>query len=169
MLQNEIDSFVKSPVIVAAALIVGGMLMIGVEKYTSRKDISLESLAPADASIIGLGQALALIRGVSRSGITIVAGMASGLSRSDAARYAFLLGIPIITGGFIVSLLDVQEGGGSFTQPSLIAGFVSAFLTGLFAIRFLLNYLRTRPLYIFAYYRFALAGLIFVLTLLNYV
>lgn len=167
--QENIDSVVKSPLVIASALAVGGLLMIAVEKNHTKKHTPLNALSYPSAGFIGAGQALALIRGMSRSGITIVAGMASGLSRTDAARYAFLLGIPIIGGSFIFSLVDAEESGRSLLEPALIVGFVSAFLTGLFAIRFLLNYLKTKPLYIFAYYRFALAGVLFILAIFNYV
>jgi undecaprenyl-diphosphatase len=110
-----------------------------------------------------VAQALALVPGVSRSGSTITAGIFAGLDRVAATRFSFLLAIPATFGAVMKTLLD---GGGRMIagEPAVFAaGILSAFLSGLFAIRFLIQYLAKHDLSIFAYYRILL-GLVVLAT-----
>ena len=122
----------------------------------------LQRLPVAKATGIGLGQALALIPGTSRSGITISVGLFEGVSRETAARFSFLLSIPAILGAGILKLDDLS--GATETSAELLAGTVAAAVSGFLAVSFLIRLLRTRTLWPFIWYRLVAGGL-FVLLL----
>jgi undecaprenyl-diphosphatase len=113
--------------------------------------------------LIGCAQALALIPGVSRSGITITTGLFMGLSRVEAARFSFLLAIPIIAGSAAGTYLDNQNSV-VFDAP-LLVGLIAAFVSGLLAIKFLLHAIGRFGLKPFAYYRLALAFIVLLILL----
>jgi undecaprenyl-diphosphatase len=106
---------------------------------------------------IGLAQAIALVPGTSRSGITIIAGLGAGLKREQAVRFSFLLSIPIISGAIMTQIPGLHGLVGGGDMPYLIAAFLSAFLSAFLAIKYFLQYARSHSLYIFAYYRVLLA------------
>jgi undecaprenyl-diphosphatase len=117
----------------------------------------------ADALVIGIAQAIALIPGISRSGITISAGLARALRREDATRFAFLLATPVILGAGAKTLLDARKAADLFAQPNVVAvGFVLSFLSGLAAVAFMVRFLRGHSLNWFVAYRLVLAALIVV-------
>jgi undecaprenyl-diphosphatase len=116
----------------------------------------------AKAAGIGLGQALALIPGTSRSGVTISVGLFQGVSREAAARFSFLLSIPAILGAGILKLDELSSA--TETPAQLVAGTVAAGLSGFLAVSFLIRLLRTRTLWPFIWYRL-IAGGLFVLLL----
>jgi undecaprenyl pyrophosphate phosphatase UppP len=122
----------------------------------------LDRLPLPKAVGIGLGQALALIPGTSRSGITISVGLFEGVSREAAARFSFLLSIPAILGAGILKLDEL--GGTTETPIELVAGTLAAAVSGFLAVSFLIRLLRTRTLWPFIWYRLA-AGALFVLLL----
>ena len=122
----------------------------------------LDRLPVAKAAGIGLGQALALIPGTSRSGITISVGLFEGVSREAAARFSFLLSIPAILGAGILKLDELS--GATETPAELVAGTVAAAVSGFVAVSFLIRLLRTRTLWPFIWYRLV-AGALFVLLL----
>ena len=110
-----------------------------------------------DALLIGGAQVLALIPGVSRSGVTIAAGMFAGYRRPDAARFSFLLSTPAVLGATVLESGSIlQNLGGDMSL--FFSGFLSSLLAGLAALGFLMNYLRKKPVTVFVYYRFLLAG-----------
>ena len=122
----------------------------------------LKALPAAKAAGIGLAQALALVPGTSRSGVTISAGLFEGVSREAAARFSFLLSIPAILGAGILKLDELS--GATETPAELVAGTVAAAISGFVAVSFLLRLLRTRTLWPFIWYRL-IAGSLFVLLL----
>jgi undecaprenyl-diphosphatase len=122
----------------------------------------LDRLPAAKAAGIGLAQAVALIPGTSRSGVTISAGLFQGVSREAAARFSFLLSIPAILGAGILKLDDLS--GAAETPAQLAAGTLAAAVSGFLAVSFLIRLLRTRTLWPFIWYRLA-AGALFVLLL----
>jgi undecaprenyl-diphosphatase len=122
----------------------------------------LDRLPVAKATGIGLGQALALVPGTSRSGITISVGLFEGVSREAAARFSFLLSIPAILGAGILKLDDLA--GATETPAQLAAGTLAAAISGFLAVSFLIRLLRTRTLWPFIWYRLVAGGL-FVLLL----
>jgi len=113
---------------------------------------------------IGAAQALALIPGISRSGISISASRLAGLDREAAARFSFLMATPITAGAALFELrkLVAGETGLDVSVGPLIVGMVAAFVSGIIAIGFLLRYLRTRSLTIFVVYRLVLAAVVVV-------
>jgi undecaprenyl-diphosphatase len=123
---------------------------------------TIGDMNPVDATAVGVGQAIAIVPGISRSGATIGAALSLGISRDDAARFSFLLAIPALVGA---TLLEVPKLGDSkITLGSGIAGFVLSLVSSYGAIAGLIRYLRTRTLYPFAAYC-AVAGVIFYLIL----
>jgi undecaprenyl-diphosphatase len=148
--------------LVAVLLLIGASLLWLAERH-GRRDRDLPSLRLMDAIAIGGAQALALFPGISRSGITIAAGLFLGLEREAAARFAFLMGTPVIAGAGMWKLRALAGGGlGAFDPAVLVAGMVAAALSGLAAIWMLLAYLRRRNTSPFIYYRVAFAAVIFV-------
>ncbi len=167
LLQSAAESTFRSPRLVSINLIIVAALMIFAERLSKsrKKRNDLESITNSQAAIMGFAQVLALAPGVSRSGSTITAGLFSGIDRIAATRFSFLLAIPI-TAGAILKVVLSGDGLHQFGQQTslFVVGIITAFVTGLFAIRFMLSYLAKHDLSIFAYYRIAL-GLITLLLL----
>lgn len=155
--------------LIALMMAAFGGIMYLVERW-ARHSRTLEEITTVDAAAIGLAQTLALFPGVSRSGSTITAGMALGFRRDVAARFSFLLSIPVTFGAGMKSLLDVfdQVQTGALVSSDLVvflAGILSAGISGYLCIHFLLRYLRTRSTMIFVIYRWAVAALVLVVAL----
>lgn len=163
LLENAMETVFRSPYLVAYALLVGSLIMLAAEyasvKFAAKKELGATTWK--DGLIVGVFQALALVPGMSRSGMTISGGLFLGLSREAAARFGFLLAVPIIAGSGLKKLIELYSGGELMTlgMPILVGSGV-AFLSGLLAIHFLLMFLRNQPLYIFVVYRVLLAGVI---------
>jgi undecaprenyl-diphosphatase len=159
-----IEAHVRSALVIAAATAGWGIVMwVADRRAAAARDAGepLERVTWGQGLAVGCAQALALIPGTSRSGITITTGLLTGLDRATAARYAFLLSIPITAAAGGLKMLQLLrhglppgEGG-----PLLVAVLV-AFASGWFAVWFLVNYLRTRSLIPFVMYRLALAAII---------
>lgn len=148
-----------SVVTVAITLFVVGVLMIVLERLPKASQVKhFEDLSPLRAFFIGLAQMVALIPGVSRSGSTIVAGRLLGMSAADAAEYSFLASLPIML-AVTAKLFVKQSDQHYFVEhlPMLIVGNIFAFIAGMLAIGFLLNYLAKHDLKVFGYYRVVLA------------
>jgi undecaprenyl-diphosphatase len=156
-----IDTNLRSPVIVAVTLILVGIAMI----YVDNRSIpdNKHEVTRRQGLWVGVMQSLALIPGVSRSGITITTGMFMGLDRKQAARFSFLLSVPIIAGSALGIFL--MDGDSLMFGTELYVGIVASFVSGLLAIKFMLAFIAKIGLKPFAYYRIALA-LIVLLTLL---
>ena len=120
----------------------------------------MKKLSWGDAIFIGAAQALALVPGVSRSGITISAGLARGMKRDQAARFSFLLSIPVIAGAAVLEGRHLFDSAGDTDMALVGAGFAAAFITGVVTIKLLIQYLKKFTLNAFVYYRFVLAGVI---------
>lgn len=144
---------------VAGALAIVGIVMLLAERIGKRQR-EMGSMNYIDYVVIGLAQALALFPGVSRSGITISAGLFRNLDRAAAARFSFLLSTPAILGAGLLKLKDVSLAPGDWAVFAV--GFVTAAVSGFFAIRFLMSYLQRRSLAVFAIYRFAFAAVILI-------
>lgn len=144
---------------VALMLILYGVLFIVVENRSRGKKpaiLSIKDLTMREAVFIGIFQVLALIPGTSRSGATIIGGMLAGVSRKVAAEFTFFLAIPVMLGA---SLLKLVKFGFAFTLTELlylILGMASAFFVSVFAIRFLMGYIKKHNFKIFGYYRIGL-------------
>jgi len=145
--------------VVATMLVVGGVVLWLADRL-GRSNRRIEDVTFPISIAIGAAQALALIPGISRSGISISAGRFAGLDRESAARFSFLMATPITAGAilFEVRKLVTGETGVHVELVPLIVGMLSAFVAGVFAIGVLLRYLRTHSLTIFVIYRFVLAA-----------
>jgi len=155
--EKDIETILRNPWIVVTTLVVGALLFFAVERY-GKKQKTTENMNMKDALAIGSAQALALIPGLSRSGITITAGMAMGFTRYDAARFSFLLSIPVVLGAGLKKFMDVASVG--FTHDELlifVVGMISSAIFGILAIQVLLRFTQKHSLNAFAYYRIALA------------
>ncbi|MEA2024986.1 MAG: undecaprenyl-diphosphate phosphatase [Actinomycetota bacterium] len=137
--ESKLDELTERPTVVAVMLIVTGVTLMATT-LLRRGRRTAEELSPTDAGIIGLAQSLALIPGISRSGMTISAGLARGMDRVEAARFAFLLGIPVIAGAGLLSVAKAVSDGSGITV-STIVGMVVAAVVGYWAITFLIRVL----------------------------
>lgn len=166
LLESQIESSFRQLEVIATTLLIGGVVFLLVERYAkSRK--TAEQTTKLDALIIGLAQSVALIPGVSRSGATIVAGMLLGLDRAAAARFTFLLSVPIITLAGGKKLLDVAQGGAGGRLDLVLVGLVTAGIVGYLTIKYLLQFLATHKLNGFAYYRFVVVAILLLVIFIN--
>jgi undecaprenyl-diphosphatase len=147
------DNSTRAIATIATMLIVVGLVLLVAERVAhQRKEIGC--MRGLDALFIGLGQALALIPGTSRSGATITAGLFRDLKRGDAARFSFLAGMPLVAGAGLKSLVDViQEGMSSSEVANFIAGGVAAAVVGFITIWGLLQFLQRQSTMVFVVYR----------------
>lgn len=163
---NFIEENFRSEILIAGNLIFFGLVLWLADKYSSKKR-ELADVRISDAAWVGLAQALALIPGISRSGITITAGLFRGIKSADAANFSFLLSTPIIAGAGLFKLRNLFGGNISSADTQLMAvGFISSAIVGFAAIKFLLDYLRKSDLSLFVWYRLlvGVGVLLYVLT-----
>jgi len=153
LLENKIESVFRDVIYVIIFMAAGTIIMVLADAYGSRVK---NKVSISQAVTIGFFQSLALFPGVSRSGATISGGMFMGLTRDYAARFSFLISVPIVIAAALFKLLSTDWAltGISFVQ--LAAGFISSFVTGMFAVKFLLNYLKNKSLKVFIIYRIIL-------------
>lgn len=152
LLKDMFESLFSNPRAAGAFLLVTALLLVLAE-LLGKRTRSLDSMSWLDSLLIGIGQAVAIAPGISRSGATMTVGMLRGMTRESAARFSFILALPIIFGAWLIQLLDIsRQGGLSAEIPVLLMGFFIAGITGYLAIRWLLNYVRRHRLYPFAVY-----------------
>ncbi len=170
LLQDYAENAFRSPILVSINLIWVSLAMLAAERYAkSRKEkqVNIDNVNLKQGLAIGLAQTVALIPGISRSGSTITVGIFAGLDRVSATRFSFLLAIPITFGAILKVMTDSDTLSQLGSQQGIFAvGIISAFLSGLFAIKFLIKYLSKHTLNIFAYYRLAI-GLIALIYFIN--
>jgi len=158
LFNDMVEESLRSPYIISIALIAGGIIMFFSEKMFKHR--SMEKLNLPDALLIGIAQAVALIPGVSRSGITISAGLFRGLDRTSSARFSFLLSTPIVAGAALLHAKQMISGDAHYNLDLFWAGFAASAVTGFMAIQFLMSFFKKYSLNIFVYYRFFLAAVI---------
>lgn len=159
-LLDMIDNELRSPTIIFATTLLFGLLL-GVADWIPKRRRTLESINWKDALIVGLAQAVSLIPGTSRSGITITAGLFLGLSREAASRFSFLLAIPITALASGVKLLEVAMMEGAVDWNGFLVGGVTSFIMAITAIHFFLKWLNKVGMWPYVVYRIILAGIIF--------
>jgi undecaprenyl-diphosphatase len=147
-------------------LVAFGLLLVIVDRR-SRSDRPFDSIGPKTGLLLGTAQALALQPGVSRSGVTITAARAMGLDRESAARFSFLLSLPIIAGAGAYKAVDLAQTGLQGHAGEFVAGMVSSAISGFVVIWGLLRYLKRHDFTVFLWYRVALAALVAILILAN--
>ena len=151
-LEGFFESMFARPSAAAAFLFVTAALLAAAEQR-GRRERDLRDLRLLDALVIGIGQALAIFPGISRSGATIAAGLAQGMKREPAAHFSFLLATPIIVGAGLLKVLDLMQAGELRSHAAtLVAGFLVSAVVGFGCVHFLLRYLKSRRLYSFAAY-----------------
>jgi undecaprenyl-diphosphatase len=158
LLKDAVETTLRSPLIIVFTLVLVGIVMLISERWKRGREI--KDMTFSDAIIIGVSQAAALIPGVSRSGITISAGLFRGLGREAAARFSFLLSTPVIFGATLLEGRKLISNSGNYDLNLFTAGFAASAVTGFIAIKFLLYFFKKHPLNIFVYYRFVLAVII---------
>jgi undecaprenyl-diphosphatase len=163
LLDEWAESTFRSPALVACDMAALGLVLLFADRRASGGR-QLPELTPAHALWIGLSQALAIVPGVSRSGATITTALLLGYRREEAARYSFLMALPITLGAALFKVPELFTHGAS---PAVLAGMAAAAFSGFAAIRGLLAYVRTRTYRPFAYYRFAFALVVLVVLLVR--
>jgi undecaprenyl-diphosphatase len=166
LLNDVIEEQVREPGLVALTLVVGGAIMWLADHWGSQtRDV--DDVTFPVATGLGVAQAIALVPGISRSGISISAARFAGLNREAAARFSFLMATPITFGAAIFESrkLITGEAGVAVQFGPLIVGMLAALVSGMLAIGFLLRYLRTRSLNVFVAYRLILAAIVVVVWL----
>ncbi len=166
LLEDLIETAFREIGLVAVTLVVGGGILWLADRWGGRAKGIHDVTLPVAVGI-GAAQALALIPGISRSGISISAARFAGLDRPAAARFSFLMATPITAGAslFEVRRLVTGEAGVDVSVGPLVVGMIAAFVSGALAISVLLRYLRSSSLEIFVWYRLALAGSVLVIWL----
>jgi undecaprenyl-diphosphatase len=162
-LEGPIEAvFRSSPLLISLMLITFG-LFLGLADSYGRQLGTIASITLSSALLIGCFQCLALIPGVSRSGITITAGLLAGLARTDAARFSFLLSLPIVFGAALLKGIDLINRGiePGMALPMLVGVVVSA-IAGYISVAFLLKFVQNRTLWAFVWYR-CLLGVVLLL------
>jgi undecaprenyl-diphosphatase len=165
LLQKRAETVFRSPSLIAIMLILMGIVLYWADRRGA-KNIELKNLTLGTSLLIGLSQTLAIIPGVSRSGITMTTGMFRGITRECAARFSFLLSTPIILGAAMVKLPHVLLHSSMITVNFTIGMLVSC-ITGIISIGFLLRYVQTKDFLPFAWYRFILGALVIVVTMIR--
>lgn len=168
LLHEQIAFLSTKPLVIIAALVIGALLLFLADRFSRGRMMEASSaqelLSWKKGLLVGCAQLFAFIPGLSRSGITITAGRVAGFSREFATRFSFLLSIPATAAAGAFGLFQLWRAPTEVQLLPLLVAFISAFLSGWFAIRFLLRLLRTQSFLPFVIYRILLAG--FLLTFL---
>lgn len=160
LLDHFLGDTLNQPIIIAASLIVMGIILYVVDK-NSKSNVKYEEMTLKQTFLIGLSQALAFIPGVSRSGVTITTARAMGIKREAAAKYTFLLSTPIVFAATLFKFSEFQF------SVSFVIGVLASFIVGIFVIRFLLKYIQKGSFKIFAIYRVIFGILIIFFTIIK--
>jgi undecaprenyl-diphosphatase len=163
LLFEHLEDQISTPTVIAAMLIIVALLLRSAEISGTRKS-DLETMTLSDALTIGFAQAFAIIPGVSRSGVTLAAGLFRGMTRKAAAQFSFLLSAPIVAGAVAKKAIDIAVEGLPPEQvvPFVVGVVVSAFW-GIISIAAMMRYLQNRSTFVFVNYRIVLG--IAILTL----
>jgi undecaprenyl-diphosphatase len=166
LFENVIQEKLGAPWLIAMMLVAFGVVLVVVDRR-ARSDRAFDSIGPKTGLLLGTAQALALQPGVSRSGVTITAARAMGLDRESAARFSFLLSLPIIAGAGAYKAVDLAQTGLQGHAAEFVAGTVASAISGFVVIWGLLRYLRRHDFTVFLGYRVAVAALVVLLIAAN--
>jgi len=165
--EHQLRTLTAKPEVAAVFLMINGLILFGGEYYRRRAEVrelairegakpdggrELATLEYREAGVIGVAQSTALIAGISRDGVCMSAGLARGLDHTDAARFAFLLATPIILAAGIFKLPDLLGPHGNGVRGQALVACISAGITAVFTVAFLMRYFKTRTLIPFAIY-----------------
>ena len=164
MIQNIVATHLRNPGIISFTLIILALFLWLAERRATLSK-RLDRISLIDALYVGMAQALALIPGISRSGITITAGLFRGMTRESAARFSFLLSAPIVLGASLSKLQEMLQLGIPRGEVfNLLIGFLTAFVVGYITIKYFIRFLQKKTLYLFIYYRILL-GIAILITI----
>jgi len=166
LFESVIEEKLGEPWLIAVMLVAFGLLLVAVDRR-ARSDRPFDSIGPRTGLLLGTAQALALQPGVSRSGVTITAARAMGLDRESAARFSFLLSLPIIAGAGAYKAVDLAQTGLQGHAAEFLAGTVASATSGFVVIWGLLRYLRRHDFTVFLWYRVAVAAVVVIVILAN--
>ena len=166
LFENVIQEKLGAPLLIALMLVAFALLLVFVDRR-ARSDRAFDTIGPREGLLLGTAQALALQPGVSRSGVTITAARAMGLDRESAARFSFLLSLPIIAGAGAYKAVDLAQTGLQGHAAEFVAGTVASAISGFVVIWGLLRYLRRHDFTVFLWYRVAVAALVLILIVTN--
>jgi len=153
LLKDAVEALFRLPLLEAAIRLFAAAILLALAEWLTRKDRQLDSMTWLDALVVGLFQIISVFPGASRSGSTISGGMFRGFDRPSAARFAFLMSVPVMLAAGAYEMLDVVRMPG-LTEflPALAVGFITAAIVGWLSVRWLLSYLARRSLYVFSIY-----------------
>ncbi len=154
--EQQVETAFRNPVLIAITLAAVGIVLLLADKFGSKLK-NLNNTSWGNALVIGFAQAVAIVPGISRSGATMIAGLFQGLKREDAARFSFLMSVPIIFGAGLLKLPDIAQ---INNHSQVLVGFASSAFFGFLSIKFLLKYIAKRGFAIFTWYRLVLAFII---------
>jgi len=178
--EKQLRTLTAKPEVAAIFLMINGLVLFAAERYRRRAQVrelavreglnpeggrELSSLEYREAAVVGVAQSTALIAGISRDGVTMGTGLARGLDHSDAARFAFLLATPIILAAGLFKLPDLLGHLGDGIRGQALVGCISAAITAVFTVAFLVRWFKTRTLIPFAIYCLVFGGFMVIYTL----
>lgn len=167
VLKNQVDIWLESPTIVAVTLILGGVVLLVMDRFKpGHTGKEIPELTDGDSVKLGLFQSLAMIPGVSRSGATIVGGLLLGLKKSEAAEFSFFLAVPTMAAATGYKFLKMLRGGVVFQQEQwvlLAIGFVVSFIVAGIAIKGFIGFVQHRGFAVFGWYRIVLGAILLVM------
>jgi undecaprenyl-diphosphatase len=164
-LEKKAETLFRAPLLIAFMLIAMGLCLYGADRFSAKRK-GLKALTLPTSLGIGISQVLAIIPGVSRSGITMTTGLTAGLTRQSAAKFSFLLSTPVILGAALVKIPHLVSDPRAITT-NFVAAVVVSCVTGLLSIGFLLRYLATKSFLPFVVYRILLAVLVMIVALMR--
>jgi undecaprenyl-diphosphatase len=153
LLKDAVEALFRLPLLEASIRLFAAAILLTLAEWLTKKDRQLDSMTWLDALVVGLFQIIAVFPGASRSGSTISGGMFRNFDRPSAARFAFLMSVPVMLAAGAYEMLDVVRMPGLMEfLPALAVGFVTAAIVGWAAVRWLLGYLAEHSLYVFSVY-----------------
>jgi undecaprenyl-diphosphatase len=165
LLKNKIDALLESTTTVAVSLIIGGVILVGIDSWFKHR--TEKELTEKSALMIGLFQSIAMIPGVSRSAATIIGAQFFGLSREKAAEFSFILAIPTLGAATAYKLWKIRHIMDSSQSLNLALGVIFSFIFAVLAIKFFISVLNRYGFKYFGYYRILIGTLVLVLTYLG--
>lgn len=164
LLKDAVETLFRQPMLQASIRLFTAAVLLTLAEWLSRKNRTLASMTWLDALFVGIMQIISVFPGASRSGTTISGGMFRGFDRPSAARFAFLISVPVMLAAGGYEMLDVIKMPNLGDFLALLAvGFVTAAIVGWFAIKWLIDYLSHRSLYVFAAYCAVVGTIVFFL------
>ena len=163
LLKDAVEALFRLPLLEASIRLFTAAILLTLAEWLTKKDRQLDSMTWLDALVVGLFQIIAVFPGASRSGSTISGGMFCNFDRPSAARFAFLMSVPVMLAAGAYEMLNVVRMPG-LTEflPALVVGFITAAIVGWFAVRWLLGYLAGHSLYVFSAYCAAVGTIVLI-------